>query len=78
MSDDFDLDDGYTREKPAKNYPKCYVDAKHDGDPICKSCAKELYGAIPKRKFKYPRNCWNCEELGITTVDETYEEPYYE
>lgn len=72
-----DDDEEFPRDKPPKHYPKCYVDLQHDGDPICKQCAKTLYDAIPKRKFKYPRNCWNCEESGSFN-DEDYQEPYYE
>jgi hypothetical protein len=78
--DDDDLDTFNDTEKPKKlKYPKCYVDKRHDGDPICKECAVELYGALPKKKFKFPRNCWNCEENGFyPDENEDIEEPYYE
>lgn len=73
-----DLFQGNPRSKKIK-YPKCYIDKKHDGDPICKTCALELYDALPKNKFKYPRNCWNCEENGISPSEDTdLDEPFYE
>ncbi len=78
--DEFDeIPDLFEEEtkKPKKiKYPKCYVDTKHDGDPICKVCALELYEILPKKKFNYPRNCWNCIEIG--NVPEDSSEPYYE
>lgn len=76
--DDDDLNELFSEEKKPRKirYPKCFVDSRHDGDPICKSCALELYDALPRKKFKYPRNCWNCEESGI--VNDDIEEPFYE
>ena len=39
-TEDDESDFGYPSDTPKKkNYPKCYVDKKHDGDPICKECA---------------------------------------
>lgn len=48
--------------KSQQNYPMCYVDKRHDGDPICKTCAMDIYGVLPRKRFRYPRNCWNCAE----------------
>lgn len=77
------FDDGIERKRKYKknNYPKCYIDKRHDGDPICKECALDLYGSLPKKKFNYPRNCWNCEESGVDIdfVDKADEsEPFFE
>lgn len=77
------FDDEEARPKKKKiKFPRSYVDKKHDGDPICKDCAKAEYGKLPKSKFKGPRNCWRCEELGVEPeyTDEDYEsdEPSYE
>lgn len=81
--DDFGPDEYTSKKKVNKNYPKCYVDKKHDGDPICKQCALELYDALPKKKFKGPRNCWNCDEngfdgLGDDFVDIADEHSYFD
>ncbi len=63
-------------DEPKKlKYPKCYIDTKHDGDPICKECALDLYDTLPKKTFKFPRRCWNCDE---SPIDEDASEPYYE
>ena len=74
-----DLAEEAPRPKKKIKYPKCFIDKKHDSDPICKECALALYEVLPKKKYKFPRNCWNCEELGVTDVeDEDFEEPFYE
>jgi len=76
-----DDDEEEARPKKKLKFPRCYVDKKHDNDPICKECALEEYGKLPKSKFKGPRNCWRCEELGVDPVlDDDYDsdEPYYE
>lgn len=73
-----DFDDDIAKKKYKKNnYPKCYVDKRHDGDPICKECALNLYGAMPKKKFSYPRNCWMCSEY-ITDQTDIEDEPSFE
>lgn len=70
MSFDDDDDEFERPRKKAKaNYPKCYVDKRHDGDPICRECSLELYGGVPKKKFAGPRNCWNCDENGVGGSD---------
>jgi hypothetical protein len=48
-------------EKDSQN-SRCWVDSRHDGDPICKLCALDIYGGLPKKKFRHPRRCWNCDE----------------
>lgn len=76
----FGEESGRKRKYKKNNYPKCYVDKRHDGDPICRECALDLYDALPKKKFNFPRNCWNCEENGnndfTDIVDES--EPFFE
>ena len=60
-------------EEP-KRVLRCYQDTKHDGDPICFKCAVDLYGKPPKNKYKFPRNCWSCEQM---EPDSNIPEPYY-
>jgi len=52
---------------------KCYTDTKHDGDPICRECALDLYGKLPKKKLKYPRNCWNCDFCDADELEDNYD-----
>jgi len=76
---DDESDEDYEKKLKKKKYPKCYVDKEHDNDPICKECALDLYGVLPKKKFKYPRNCWSCEEKGfVDTDDDLYDDSGYE
>lgn len=56
-----EMEEDYRPKKKKVKYPVCFIDKRHDGDPICKDCAKEEYGKLPKGKFNGPRNCWRCE-----------------
>lgn len=77
IDNDFSLfveEDDHKRKYKKNNYPRCYVDKRHDGDPICKNCALTLYAALPKKKFNYPRNCWSCEEVTMDSFTDVVDE----